>query len=373
MKENLYQVLIKKNPSRIRFWDQKKNKIKINQAIGTLRKKYYWKCENCLNVSFICSNGDIWRKDIRQRKYCITCSNKFKGKKYIKLMIFKNGSAVDKFPEIINEWDYDKNLKSPEEYSAFSHSMVYFKCLFGHNSYLSSITNKTFHKSKCPKCRIRSSSHEIRIYTEMKHYFKNVIWQKKIDKFEIDIFLEDKNIGIELDGGYFHTNRSQFDKKKSKFLKKKKIRLLRVRDFRLPKINGNVLKIDTTKELQVSDFKLICKNLEIKYKLKELSKARSQKKFYNELAYKKILKDLPRPPLEKSLLIKKPKIAEEFDLDKNFPFRPEYFWPGSKKSVHWLCKKNNHSWKTSINNRTRQVTFDKKRNCYRRPSNCPVC
>lgn len=56
-----------------------------------------------------------------------------------------------------------------------------------------------------------------------------------------------------------------------------------------------------------------------------------------------------------------PKIAEEWDYDKN-KLSPEQFLPSSNKRVFWKCKKG-HEWPAIINSRTRKE----------RPTQCPYC
>ena len=54
----------------------------------------------------------------------------------------------------------------------------------------------------------------------------------------------------------------------------------------------------------------------------------------------------------RSLAVMFPTISREWDKDKNYPFTPEQFMPRSNKSVFWICKSCNHSWRAKIYNRT---------------------
>ena len=54
-----------------------------------------------------------------------------------------------------------------------------------------------------------------------------------------------------------------------------------------------------------------------------------------------------------------PKIAEEWDYERNYPLTPNKVAYGSGKKVWWKCK-NGHFWKESVNNRTNG-------------RNCPIC
>lgn len=56
---------------------------------------------------------------------------------------------------------------------------------------------------------------------------------------------------------------------------------------------------------------------------------------------------------ENDLLTKNPKLAAEWDYEKNFPMRPEHVKPGRNKTVWWKCEKCSYKWKASINSRNR--------------------
>jgi len=60
-----------------------------------------------------------------------------------------------------------------------------------------------------------------------------------------------------------------------------------------------------------------------------------------------------RPSKENNLLIKHPKVAEEWHPKKNRDLKPQDFTPGSKRKVWWKCKKGeDHEWDAVISNRT---------------------
>ena len=63
--------------------------------------------------------------------------------------------------------------------------------------------------------------------------------------------------------------------------------------------------------------------------------------------------------LKKSLAYKSPLLTKEFDLKKNLPLTPNTIGVGYKKTVFWICSKDNtHKWKATIGNR-----FHKKTTC----------
>lgn len=56
----------------------------------------------------------------------------------------------------------------------------------------------------------------MRILTELMSCFDIVLSRRKVDGFEIDIFLPDLAIGIEYDGSYWHADKLEYDLKNRK-------------------------------------------------------------------------------------------------------------------------------------------------------------
>lgn len=65
---------------------------------------------------------------------------------------------------------------------------------------------------------------------------------------------------------------------------------------------------------------------------------------------------------EYNLAVLYPKVAKQWDYERNYPLKPEEFFPRSQKKVWWICSYNNeHRWKSSITNRVRNEF------------GCPIC
>lgn len=64
------------------------------------------------------------------------------------------------------------------------------------------------------------------------------------------------------------------------------------------------------------------------------------------------------PHNKHNLMDKFPNIAAEFDYIRNFPYRPEHYFPGSNHIIWWICDKcisgdkTCHSWQVQISSRT---------------------
>ena len=80
--------------------------------------------------------------------------------------------------------------------------------------------------------------------------FPNVMSRKKLEGFEVDIFIPDLSIGIEYDGSYWHTDKQDHDLKKQAALEALGVKLLRVREKPLSKISANDIIVERAEELR---------------------------------------------------------------------------------------------------------------------------
>ena len=85
------------------------------------------------------------------KQNCPECGKKKCVESAQKNRVKKRGSLVDNCPEILNEWDYNKNERGPETYTKGSKDEVWWKCSKGH-SWPASIRARTVLHSGCPKC-----------------------------------------------------------------------------------------------------------------------------------------------------------------------------------------------------------------------------
>ena len=125
-----------KLPNLINEWDYTKNGTLLpsNVSIGS-DKKVWWICDK--GHSYISS---IYSKT--RGRGCPVCAGKVVLKGY-------NDFATH-FPDLLNEWDIDKNEQSPFEVSYGSDKKYWWKCSKGH-SYEQSISCRKSSKG-CPFC-----------------------------------------------------------------------------------------------------------------------------------------------------------------------------------------------------------------------------
>lgn len=124
-------------PEVLKLWDYEKNTIDPNELSPSSNEKVYWKCINNKHKSYLMAV----REKIRNPKSCLYCNGR------AVLEGFNDLATVS--PEVLKEWDYEKNIIKPTEISYGSNKKVWWKCKKGH-TYLMSIHKKAREKQGCP-------------------------------------------------------------------------------------------------------------------------------------------------------------------------------------------------------------------------------
>jgi hypothetical protein len=340
-------------PELISEWNYSKNEIEPNEISEKSNIKVWFKC----------NKNHEWQSTPKRRSRgdgCPECYRLLDKSKLIREQKLKKKglSLADEFPDLIKEWNFDKNDELPDKFASGSNQIVSWKCTFGH-IWDATIYNRTGNLSGCPYCKASTSKLEVFILTEMRGLFKDVIWRYKINGYECDIYIPEIQTGIEVDGAFWHDDKLERDKLKFKVFKDRGVRLIRVRDKSLPKIEGEVIlynKQSVYIDLSCEVVKLLLiTNSEIR-----LSDYVNQQIQIGNEEYKKILSLLPSPTEENSLSEINQKLAQEWDFVKNAPLTPFMFTPNSEKKVFWKCN-DGHSWEATIKNR------------HLRNSGCPDC
>jgi ribosomal protein S17E len=341
------------NPKIVNEWNLARNKFSPNEVTS----------KSSLKIWFKCNKGHEWMTTPKARtmgRGCPICYKKNSPQIIRASKLKKTGiSLAIKHPDLLDEWDYNKNKFTPEELTPNSNYKVFWKCKFNHN-WEATINNRTQNKSGCPYCKSSTSKLEVFVLCELQKLFKNVIWRGKIAGFECDVIIEDLKTGIEIDGAYWHDDKLERDNLKRKIFKENGYNLLRLRDYRLPVINEDVVLFDNKSnevDLVVNLLFLIKKY----HPTFEITEYITNKKQIGLSEYKKILSLLPAPTENETLAYHNPALSFEWDLDKNFPLTAEMFSPNSGKKVWWRCKNGHPSWEASIKNRNIHS------------SGCPIC
>lgn len=115
-------------------WDWKANKKKPDTITTGSRERVAWKCHIC---------GGKWQSQVKERRGCPYCSG-FKA-----LPGFNDIGTTN--PELLSEWDWEKNVKGPENYTKGSQKKVCWICPKGH-SYDMDVRLRA-KGYQCPICR----------------------------------------------------------------------------------------------------------------------------------------------------------------------------------------------------------------------------
>lgn len=352
-KLNKSKSLANAQPQLIPECDSERNEgLSPNQISFKSHRLIWWKCKH----------GHTWQSTPQRRSRgdgCPTCAINNAGNIVRKWRLEKAGqSFAVAYPELLGEWDYKKNTLQPFEIAPKSNYMASWRCKYGHE-WNATVVNRTHSGSNCPQCIPQTSRIEIYLLCELRTIFSEVKWRSKINGVECDIYIPDLQLGIEVDGEYWHKNKVEKDSNKTQYLISKGIYLIRVRDSRLPFVDGTVVKFGPNDNLQQVILRLLSE-ISINFISDKLDVYLAEGVQKNALAYKEIIARLPAPPSGKTLEDLNPKVASEWDYEANFPLNPALFSVSSDQKVAWVCP-NGHHWDATIKNRTQ------------RKSGCPSC
>lgn len=159
-------MIVIKNPITVthkeiveKYWDYEENDklgIKPENFTYGSRKKVYWKCDLCKKRCHLwtCVISDVFR--LRRSNICPYCTIPSK-------KICKHKSFAFLNPELLKEWDYEKNKNiDPYTLSCGSSKKVWWKCKNNKKCnchfWISNIKNR-IKGSKCPFCDYKSCKH----------------------------------------------------------------------------------------------------------------------------------------------------------------------------------------------------------------------
>lgn len=137
------------NPELAKEWNVEKNGDLTPSMITTRNgKKVWWKCSEC---------GHEWKTTVAHRsegKGCPICGRKKSDQSRSKYYLKKNGSFVDVKPELLEEWDFEKNGDlNPYLLSAHNGRKVWWLCKKCGHSWEAYISNRTDKGCGCPICK----------------------------------------------------------------------------------------------------------------------------------------------------------------------------------------------------------------------------
>lgn len=268
----------------------------------------------------------------------------------------QNNSLVRRFPELCKEWHPAKNYQlKPEAISFGSRKKVWWICQRGHE-WLAEVSARTGLKTGCPRCVSATSDFELRVFSEIRFFYKDAENRKKINSHEVDIFIPSLDLAIEFDGFYWHKEKIQKDEIKAKNLRKSGISLIRMREAGLPIREHDIevpIRYKTKKDLNRLFF-AIFKRDQNRNTRRALKKYVKRKKYINDKYYNSLLFCLPGPLPGNSFFDLYPKIACEWHKEKNGTLTPSKVSKSSGKVVWWICSRG-HEWRARVAHRANGV------------------
>lgn len=164
---------------------------------GDTKSKVWWYCKKC---------DYSWQGYISPRvNYPATpcCS----GRKATKT----NNFAI-LYPNLLKDWDYNKNTDDPYTLLPGTHRRVYWKCHICSHKWSTKLCSRTIQTADCPECsKAQTSKSERMILEYLKETFPNTTHQRGDRKGtpEIDIIIPEIKVAIEYDGYPWHLDKIQ--------------------------------------------------------------------------------------------------------------------------------------------------------------------
>lgn len=135
-----YNDLATVKPELLKEWDYEKNIIKPTEVTKGTTKKAWW----------ICEKGHSYETNISSRTKgtgCPICANK-------KILVGYNDLSTTN-PNLLSEWDFEKNTIKPTEVTGGTRKKVWWKCPKCNNSWEATIIERTKGFNKCSNCNIK--------------------------------------------------------------------------------------------------------------------------------------------------------------------------------------------------------------------------
>ena len=224
-----FNDLVSKCPDSLEWWDYEKNKETPYEVRYGSDVKKWWKCVKFGHSYFASINH------FRQGRRCPICARK---------TIDNTTSLNATHPHLIKEWITEKNKRKIEETSAGHDGKMWWRCSKCSHEWQAYVYNRT-HKKRpqgCPKCAkgVTSSRGEKQIYEFLINNGlppEDIVQHKRMKNemtqrmFELDLYIPEKNIAIEFNGVYYHSEKfveKDYHYNKYRACKQRNIQLLQI-------------------------------------------------------------------------------------------------------------------------------------------------
>ena len=271
------------NPKLAKEWDYEKNELKPKEVHSSSSKKYWWLCK--YNHSYKASIKNRTGNKFNKGTNCPFCTNQKVG--------YGNDLQTQN-PELSKEWDYKKNKTTPDRVFPKTAKKYWWICVVGH-SYTASAGHRSGGRG-CPYCTLTPRSREeVYLLFELKQFFNinandHKIKLKRVE--DVDIKLANEKVVIEYDGAYWHKDKAERDKAKTKALEKAGWTVIRVREKPLKVLSRKYNVSSKTGEYKETANKVLKKLDQLGYKVKSLDKYLERKTLINKKEAEKYIDKL---------------------------------------------------------------------------------
>lgn len=318
--------------------------LKPTNIVAGSNTKVWWKCKE----------QHEWKATVCSRaagRECPICAQKERPVSRQKTLLLQKGSLLSNYPDLAAQWHPTKNKNiSPDDVTAGSSRKAWWICEKGHE--WEAVISSRVSGRGCPYCNYEHSTS----FPEQALYFYLSQVTYAINRYtflgrEIDIYLPLLNIGIEYNGRYYHRNRQLQDWEKQMFLKEQGIRLISINEGDETFIEEDTVgyKYLNSDYISFGDVVQIVLDL-CKLPSIDIDMSRDRKYIFEQYIQQE---------KSNSLAVKYPWVVDEWDYEKNGKLTPWQISFGSKKRVHWRCKKCGYQWESVANTR--------------KTSGCPCC
>lgn len=195
-------------------WHSTFNKITPYEITSGSHKEFWWQCQ--------ANKKHIWNTSVTNRVNnktgCPYCSGFYPSEDYNLLVIN---------PKICGEWNYNKNVKRPEEYTPKTSQYAWWKCKDCGHEWETSIVSRSLYGSGCPECKKSKGEKECKRVFDLRNI--DYLPQKEFDgliglgnkNLSYDFYLPDYNLLIEYQGQYHDQLILKYKNEPIKYAKKR--------------------------------------------------------------------------------------------------------------------------------------------------------
>lgn len=299
---------------------------------------------------WINEEGTVWQSAVNVRCKVKNGTNPPKS-----LVIIGINDLRTSNPELSTEWNYEKNKNIDiNSVSSGTNRKVWWICPKGHE-WKASISSRSSGRG-CPICnKERSTSFpEQVVFYYIKKMFSDA--QNRYypeDRLEIDVYIPSERIGIEYDGGYYHSSerKREIDTKKNSRLKQLGITLIRIVEegVKVPVNTEHVVYCKRKNSIPLID----SATKELLHVISGISNRTLEVDVNSDRDRIEIMEQYILSEKENSLATVAPEVISEWHPTKNGKIKPEYLHAMSNKKFWWKCKKCGYEWETPVYRRTK--------------------